>query len=331
MFTKKLADLEKSPMAPLLSEHDLADHVASLREHLSLDNSPEARAELTDSELVQTSSQHAWFQRLAIPGTRCFTTSDHGRLQISNPGWLNTLGDALTPEEGFILRPMPKWAYLKPLFPDLQGKSVLEIGCNNGYFCFEFLEMGARKVTGVELLEAFALAGQWMIEARTARNIKILTGDALVDLEIPKHDVVFMSEVHAHFVDPLFGILRAVNLAKETLVIDGAALPGAGYEIDLGADIDPVTGEPLYHAWIMSDGLMLTYLFLCGIPPEKVKRYVAPWHNHILYVIDTREVAAYRQTRETAFQAILKKHLNSKVTESPARRSQVPDRKTAPG
>src|SRR5262249_52741715 len=107
-------------------------------------------------------------------------------------------------------------------------------------------------------------------------------------------DIVFMSEVYAHFVDPLFGLLRAVNLAKETLVIDNATLPNSNYEIDLGADFDPATGKMTYHAWILSDGLMLAYLFLCGIPPEKVTRYVAPWPNHIVYVIDTREVAKYR-------------------------------------
>jgi hypothetical protein len=50
-----------------------------------------------------------------------------------------------------------------------------------------------------------------------------------------------MSEVHAHFVDPFFRIIRAVNLAKEALVIDGPALPSANYEIDLGAGIDPAT------------------------------------------------------------------------------------------
>ena len=298
MLTKTLLDIEKSPKAALLSEQDLADHVKSLRQHLSLDNTPEATAELLHNDLVQTSLQHAWFQRLAIPGTHCFTTSHHERLQISNPGWLNTLGDALTPEEGFILRPMPKWAYLKPVFPDLLNKSVMEIGCNNGYFCFEFLDMGARQVTGVEVHQGFAVAGQWMIEARKAQNIEILTTDALLDLGLPRHDVVFMSEVHAHFVDPFFGIIRAVNLAKETLVIDCAALPSANCEIDLGAGIDPATSQPIYHAWIMSDGLMLSYLFLCGIPPEKVKRYIAPWPCHILYIIDTRDVATYREAND---------------------------------
>ena len=40
---------------------------------------------------------------------------------------------------------------------------------------------------------------------------------------------------------------------------------------------------------------MLVYLMLCGIPPERVTRYFAPWKNHIVYVIDTRDVANYRK------------------------------------
>jgi hypothetical protein len=104
--------------------------------------------------------------------------------------------------------------------------------------------MGARQVAGVEVYEAFAAAGRWMIAARKVQNIEILTTDALLNLGLPRHDVVFMSEVHAHFVDPFFGIIRAVNLAKETLVIDGPALPSANYEIDLGAGIDSCHEQP---------------------------------------------------------------------------------------
>lgn len=188
---------------------------------------------------------------------------------------------------------MPKWAYLKPIMPDLSGKSVLEIGCNNGFFCFEFAELGALHVTGLDVAGEFLVSANWMTAARGAENVKFLLIDPLLDMTVPKHDVVFMSEVLGHFIDPFFGILRAINLAKETLVIDNAMLTGSNYEIDLGADFDEA-GQLTYHAWALSDGLMLSYLTLCGIPPERVKRYFAPWHNHIVYVIDTSDVENYR-------------------------------------
>jgi SAM-dependent methyltransferase len=195
---------------------------------------------------------------------------------------------------------MPKWAYLKPILPSVAGKSVLEIGCNNGFFCFEFARMGAAKVTGAEVFEGFIQPARWMAAARGAKNIDFMLTDALLNLRLPAHDVVFMSEVYAHFIDPLFGILRAINLANETLTIDNATLKSDDYKIDANAGVDPTTGRMTYHAWILSDGLMIAYLTLCGVPPEKVTRYFAPWDHHIVYIIDTRDVANYR--RENDFQ-----------------------------
>jgi 2-polyprenyl-3-methyl-5-hydroxy-6-metoxy-1,4-benzoquinol methylase len=283
MFTKQIIDDDKSPKNPLLTERELVEHVRLLRQHLAKDTATPLPPDIP----------RGWWQRIAIPGTDRFTTSDHDSLEISDPGYLNRLGGALTTQEGFILRPMPKWAYLKPIFPDVSGKSILEIGCNNGFFCFEFEQLRAAMVTGAEVFEGFIEPARWMANARGS-IVDFLMTDALLDLSLPAHDIVFMSEVYAHFVDPFFGLLRAINLAKEILVIDSATLSSLKYEIDLGAGIDPATGKMTYHFWILSDGLMLAYLLLCGIPPENVTRYVAPWPNHIVYVIDTREVAKYR-------------------------------------
>jgi 2-polyprenyl-3-methyl-5-hydroxy-6-metoxy-1,4-benzoquinol methylase len=300
MFTQRLVHSYKSPIWPLITEDALAASVARLRDHLAVDTRPDIVAALADAR-VRTAQQHWWWQRLPIPGTSVFTTTAKERFVVSHPGWLNTLGDALTAEEGFFLRPMPKWAYIKRLLPDIADKTVLEIGCNNGYFCFEFAKMNARSVTGYEVFEEFARSGQWHASEGGYDNVEIIAGDALLDLTLQRHDIVFMSEVHGHFVDPLFGISRAVNLAKEWLVIDGAAHPGDHIGLEIGGGIDTATGKLDYHSWIMSDGLMLTYLFLCGVPPERVHRYIAPWHDHIMYVIDTSEVDRFRDANR--FQA----------------------------
>jgi 2-polyprenyl-3-methyl-5-hydroxy-6-metoxy-1,4-benzoquinol methylase len=117
---------------------------------------------------------------MQIPGTDYFTTSDHARHEISDPGFLNTLGNALTVSEGFLLRPMPKWAYLKPIMPNLSGKSVLEIGCNNGFFCFEFAQ-SASEVTGAEVWEEYLTPARWMAMTKHTENVKFLHTDALLD------------------------------------------------------------------------------------------------------------------------------------------------------
>ena len=210
---------------------------------------------------------------------------------------MNTLGDALKPNEGCVLRPKPKWAYLKPIMPDLRGKSILEIGCNNGFFCFEFEKLGHSPVTGAEVFNGFVNPAKWMANARQSK-VEFLYTDALLDLSLKPHDIVFMSEVYTHFVDPLFGLLRAVNLARETLIIDNATIDRPEFLIDLEIGLDRSNEKMTYHAWILSDGLMLTYLWLCGVPPQKIIRYIAPWANHIVYIIDTRDVERYRREND---------------------------------
>jgi hypothetical protein len=131
MFTKKLIDIDKSPSKPLLFDGKLQEILTQLKADLAKDDTAQAKAELPKHE----GPLHLpWWQRLSIPNSSIFTTSDHTRLHIGDPGYMNTLGGQLTPTEAFILRPLPKWAYLDAVIPDLNGKTVLEIGCNNGFF-----------------------------------------------------------------------------------------------------------------------------------------------------------------------------------------------------
>lgn len=314
-FTKQLIDLERSPCKPLFGDTEVAVEAAALKELLAKDSAAEVQAEAPGLE--EDFRRIQWWQRMRVPGMNCSTTSFPSfLLNMSDPGWLNTMNGALTPEEGRLLRPLPKWAYVKSIMPSLVGKSVLEIGCNNGFFSFAFAdELDARTVLGIDVYPGFIAGAQWLNSRRQDKRIEFDVADVMLDLTIPRHDVVFMSEVHGHFVDPFFGILRAINLAKETLVLDGAAGNAAGLEIDLAAGVNPETGGFTYHAWLLSDGLMMSYLFLCGVEPERVTRYVAPWQTHICYVIDTTNVEEFR--RKNDFNHCNTSFINMKMTTGP--------------
>lgn len=56
-----------------------------------------------------------------------------------------------------------EWHQLKPLFPPLQGKSVLDLGCGYGWHCAFAAEQGAVQVLGIDL-------SQKMIEEAKKRN-----------------------------------------------------------------------------------------------------------------------------------------------------------------
>src|SRR5262249_27130590 len=99
---------------------------------------------------------------------------------------------------------------------------------------------------------------------------------------------------YTHFIDPLLGILRALNLAQETLIIDGPALSHAATQLNFNIFRDDASERPSYVTWTLSDGLMLGFLSICGVEPERVTRFVSPLRNHRVYMIDTTGVAAWR-------------------------------------
>lgn len=61
------------------------------------------------------------------------------------------------------LRAAGEWHQLKPLFPPLQGKCVLDLGCGYGWHCKFAAEQGASRILGLDL-------SQKMIDEARKRN-----------------------------------------------------------------------------------------------------------------------------------------------------------------
>jgi len=52
--------------------------------------------------------------------------------------------------------PASRWSMLEPLIPeDLRGKTVLDIGCNSGFFSVEMKKRGAARVVGIDTCRLF--------------------------------------------------------------------------------------------------------------------------------------------------------------------------------
>lgn len=56
-----------------------------------------------------------------------------------------------------------EWPQLRPLFPPLAGKNVLDLGCGYGWHCRFAAEQGAARVLGIDL-------SRRMIEQAVRRN-----------------------------------------------------------------------------------------------------------------------------------------------------------------
>lgn len=142
-----------------------------------------------------------------------------------------------------------EWHQLKPLFPPLVGKSVLDLGCGYGWHCKFSVEKGANRVLGIDL-------SRKMIEEAGRRN-----GDGRIEYrvcgieeyEYPEGawDCV-ISNLALHYIENIGGIFQNVY---RTLKQNGVFLFNMEHPVftaGVGQDwVYSEDGKPRY--WPMDD------------------------------------------------------------------------------
>ena len=111
-----------------------------------------------------------------------------------------------------------EWHQFKALFPELSGKSVLDLGCGYGWHCKYAVECGAKQVLGIDLSEK-------MIHEAKAKNAdsKItyrVCGLEEYDYPANSYDCV-LSNLVLHYIADIDTIFRKIYL---TLKADGVFL-----------------------------------------------------------------------------------------------------------
>jgi len=75
---------------------------------------------------------------------------------------------------------------------DFSGKTVLDLGCNFGYYSFMIQRLGASRVLGVDIDPLVIRGCEILKTMRDARDVEFLTGD-LFDLDLPgRYDIVML-------------------------------------------------------------------------------------------------------------------------------------------
>ena len=116
-------------------------------------------------------------------------------------------------------------------FPnDLTGKTVLDIGANDGFFSFEAKRRGAAHVVALDTWarkydHTRAVDNIYFCRDVLGLSIKIIQAD-LFDYGSGPFDVVLFMGVLYHLQDPLRGLRKVAQLAKDLIVVETHVIGG---------------------------------------------------------------------------------------------------------
>lgn len=101
----------------------------------------------------------------------------------------------------------------------LVGKTVLDVGCALGYFCFEAEARGAARVVGVEL-EDDRFHDAMLLKDIKGSNVNFLQRDVVLDPLDEHFDHVLLLNVIHHLNEPLRAIRQLASITEERLIIE---------------------------------------------------------------------------------------------------------------
>jgi tRNA (mo5U34)-methyltransferase len=123
--------------------------------------------------------------------------------------------------------PRPTWEIIKDTIPsDLSGKSVLDVGCNAGFYAVEAKRRNAERVLGVDAMRREIMQADFV---RRALDLDIefrpLSVYDLSAESVGRFDLTLALGLIYHLKHLVLGIERLAEVTKGTLVVETALLP----------------------------------------------------------------------------------------------------------
>ena len=132
---------------------------------------------------------------------------------------INLLGVNTAPQHFLGDFPNVKWKYISAAIPeDLSGATVLDIGCNGGFYSLELKKRGAARVVGIDVDERYL--NQARFAARTLGLDIEFESRSVYDVDsVPgQFDYVLFMGVFYHLRYPLFALDKVIKKVRGKLL-----------------------------------------------------------------------------------------------------------------
>lgn len=146
-----------------------------------------------------------------------YTLPDGLRISATRQG-----NDKRVPARADMLR-----ALVRRCCGDLVGRTVLDLGCADGYFSRVALSLGAESVRGLDVNPDEIAKARWLSSQFGDERLTFDVADAATE-PLPNVDVVLCLGLLYHLEDPLNLMRRLAAATRELVVIDTDVLPLAG-------------------------------------------------------------------------------------------------------
>lgn len=126
-----------------------------------------------------------------------------------------------------IDHPRQRWESIAPGFPsDFSGKTVLDVGCNAGYFSFVAADRGASRIVALDYKQGYIDQAQFCNEVR-GDKIDFRVGNVL-DIEKLNQDFdITICIGLLYHVQDIVGAIRAIaKVTRELAIVESAVHPG---------------------------------------------------------------------------------------------------------
>jgi tRNA (mo5U34)-methyltransferase len=167
---------------------------------------------------------------MATTHTSSITNESHARSDRSEVArrvtelgdWFQNLDlDGVSTAPGHFLGDYPqvKWKQIDHALPqDFSGATVLDVGCNAGFYCLELKKRGARRVLGVDVDDRYLSQARFAAQVLSMQVEFAKCSAYDVDQIAGQFDYVLFMGVFYHLRYPLFALDKIIKKVRGRLV-----------------------------------------------------------------------------------------------------------------